>query len=87
MNTFHLVITTPEGMLFDGEAERLSVRAIDGDLAVMAGHMPLVTALKEGECRVLLENETKYAECTGGILSVQKKEVRLISTDFSWKEN
>ena len=31
MSTFHLQIVTPDGGFFDGEAEKLIVRAIDGD--------------------------------------------------------
>ena len=87
MNTFRLVITTPEGLQFDGQAQSLSVRAVDGDLCVMAGHIPMVTALKKGECSVVDENGKRYAECSAGLLSVQKKETRLLSTDFWWREN
>jgi F-type H+-transporting ATPase subunit epsilon len=49
MNTFRLKITSPEGDLFCDSVVKLSVRAAEGDLAVMAGHIPFVTALKSGE--------------------------------------
>ena len=38
MRSYRLQITTPEGVLFEGDATQLSVRAVDGELAVMAGH-------------------------------------------------
>ena len=44
MNTYRLQITTPSGVMFDGEAVQLSVRAIDGDCAILAGHIPFATA-------------------------------------------
>lgn len=37
MNTFRLTISSPDGNIFQGEAVKLSVRGIEGDLAVMAG--------------------------------------------------
>ncbi|MBS6844356.1 MAG: DUF1343 domain-containing protein, partial [Clostridiales bacterium] len=31
MSTFHLKISTPDGLLFDGEVERVRARMIDGE--------------------------------------------------------
>lgn len=87
MNAYKLQITTPEGVLFDGDAVQLSVKAVDGDRAVLAGHIPLATALKQGECRVYLQDGTvRRGECSGGLLSVKKDKVRLLSTSFTWKD-
>ena len=38
MKTFPLVIGTPDGILYEGEAERVVVRSMTGDLAILAGH-------------------------------------------------
>ena len=34
MTTFHLTVVTPDGCAFDGQAERIVCRAIDGDIAI-----------------------------------------------------
>lgn len=86
MSNFRLQIASPSGMVYDGEAKQISVRAIDGDVAILAGHIPYVTALKGGECRVYIGDEIKKGKCSGGILSVTKEVVRLLSSDFAWKE-
>ena len=52
MKKFRLQIAAPDGMRYDGDAVQISVRGIEGDLAVLAGHIPFVTALRGGECRV-----------------------------------
>ena len=52
MNTFNLVISSPEGEIFSGEVVKIMLRGASGDLAVMAGHIPFVTSVKEGECKV-----------------------------------
>ena len=38
MSEFHLSIVTPERMFFDGEAERVVVRTISGDVGILKGH-------------------------------------------------
>ena len=86
MKTFHLQIVTPDGLVYDGEAGQVSVRSIDGDIAILAGHIPYVTALKDGDCRVYIDDEIKHAHCSGGLLTVTKDDVRLVSSDFEWNE-
>ena len=88
MADFHLKIVSPDGVFFDGEAHQLSLRSIDGDVAVMAGHIPYLTAVGIGECRVYLgDGEPKRAACCGGLLNVTKEGVFLAPTTFEWAEN
>ena len=49
MTTFHLTVVTPDGCAFDGQAERIVCRAIDGDLAILAKHGDYCTALGMGD--------------------------------------
>ena len=88
MKTFHLQIAAPDGMRYDGDAVQLSVRGTEGDLAVLAGHIPFATALRAGECRVYTgEGDTvRRAAYSGGMLSVSGGTVRMISADFRWLE-
>ena len=87
MKSFRLEITTPAGVSFADDAVQLSVRAIDGSLAIMAGHIPLVTAVSPGECRVYLESgDIKHADCEGGMLVVTAEKVQLLSSAFKFKD-
>lgn len=87
MATFHLQIVTPDGGFYDGEAEKLIVRTIDGDVCILARHSPYVTALGTGEACVVIEGQRRRAACAGGMLAVTKKDVRLVATTFEWAEN
>ena len=58
MRTFPLRIGTPDGLLFEGEVQRIVCRSITGDLAILAGHCNFCTALGMGEAHVILENGT-----------------------------
>ena len=84
MSDFHLIISTPDGSVFDDRAEGLILRGALGDLAVLAGHMPMITTVKPGICRILLEGDReKSAEIDGGLLSVGKDAVTLLCSSFA----
>ena len=50
MKTFRLIVSSPDGNKFDGEAVKLDVRGTEGELAIMAGHIPFVTSLVKSSC-------------------------------------
>ena len=87
MSTFSLQIVTPDGLFFDGQAEKLVVRTVTGDVCILARHCNFVTALGMGEAQVFLENGKRTAACIGGMLSVTEGNVRLVPTTFEWAED
>ena len=85
MKTFHLNISSPEGSIFDGEVVKLCVRGTEGELAVMAGHIPFVTYTKPCDCKIELDDGTeKLAHTGGGVLTVGREKVILLSGEFTW---
>ena len=87
MTTFHLTVVTPDGCAFDGQAERIVCRAIDGDLAILAKHGDYCTALGMGEAHIVdADGQRRRAACMGGMLSVLDGEVRLVATTWEWAE-
>ena len=88
MKTFPLRIGTPDGLLFEGEAERIVCRTITGDLAILAGHSNFCTALGMGHAHVALPDGTiREAACIGGMLAMIDGEANLIATTFEWAED
>ena len=63
------------------------MRAIDGDVCILARHSPYVTALGTGEARVTIDGKRRRAACAGGMLAVTKDNVRLVATTFEWAED
>ena len=86
MSTFSLQIVTPDGKFFDGEAEKLIVRTVGGDVCILARHCDYVTALGMGEAQVFTENGKRSAACIGGMLAVTNGRVRLVPTTFEWAD-
>lgn len=88
MKTFPLQIGTPDGLLFEGEVERVVARSITGDLAILAGHSNFCTALGMGEAHVVLpDGGRREAACIGGMLSMMEGSCSLLATTWEWKED
>ena len=86
MNSFPLKVVTPDGLLFDGHAEQLTVRTTTGDIGILAGHVNCVAPLGMGCATIVSEGKRRYAACIGGLLSVVNGEVRLVPTTFEWSD-
>ena len=86
MTPFHLKIVTPDGLIFDGEAEELIVRTTGGDVAILARHINYVAPLGMGRAIVVAEGKRRSAACIGGMLSVVNGDVTLVPTTFEWAD-
>ena len=86
MKSFHLKIVTPDGLIFDGQAQSLTVRTISGDVGILADHMDLVTALGMGRAEVVTDEGARTAACIGGMLTVTKELVSVVATTFEWAD-
>ena len=81
MSTYPLLISSPDGDLFRGEAELLILRGTEGDLAIMAGHVPFVTAVVPGSCVVVTAvGERKGGTIEDGLLTVDKGQVTVLTS-------
>ena len=84
--TFSLKIVTPDGLIFDGQAEKLIVRTTTGDVAILARHIDAVFPLGMGQATVESAGQRRTAACIGGLLSVVDGEVTLGPTTFEWSD-
>lgn len=48
MATFHFDLVSPERLLLSGEVEQVDVPGAEGNFGVLAGHAPMVAALRPG---------------------------------------
>lgn len=80
-----LKIVTPDGTGWQGEVDRVVVRGVEGDLAMMKSTAPIVTPLAIGHLRVFNEDGSEWiAAVTDGYVSM-KDDVCTVATDaFEW---
>ena len=86
MTPFHLKIVTPDGLIYDGQAEELLVRTTNGDVGILARHMNYVAPLGMGQATIVSDGHRRTAACIGGMVSVSKGEVTLVPTTFEWAD-
>lgn len=79
----HCVITSPEGLIFEGEARSVIVPAIDGELGIFPRHAPLVGLLGAGELRIDPVQGTQKVRyfLDGGFVQVLKDRVTVLATE------
>jgi F-type H+-transporting ATPase subunit epsilon len=70
MATFHFDLVSPEKLLFAGEVAQVDLPGSEGDMGVLAGHAPLVTALRPGVIMVYREGGSLRVVVNGGFAEV-----------------
>ena len=79
MNIFQLDILTPERPFYQGECVSLVVPISDGMLGIMANHLPITVAIRDGEIRFTLPDGTKrVCAVTRGMLDISRNDVRIL---------
>jgi len=73
-------LVSPERVLYEGEAEMVVCRTIDGEVAFLPGHVPFVGTLGIGKVRVILAGEGEVtAAVHGGFVEVSNDRVTVLS--------
>ena len=73
----HVTIATVNEVLYDGTAQSMTVPGADGEMTLLAKHMPLITTLKEGTI-TLRNGDTREFPITEGILEVGREGIVVI---------
>ncbi len=80
MPTIQCNIVSPEGELFSGQVEMITAGGGSGEIAITPRHAPLLTNLKPGPVKLVLEGgEEEIFFASGGFLEVQPGVVTLLT--------
>jgi len=79
--TLHVSVVSPESILFEGEAEMVVCRPVDGEIAFLPGHEPFVGALGGFPVRVIRgEGQPEIAIAVhGGFVEFSHDNVTVLS--------
>ena len=87
MSEYSLKIVTPDRLVFDGSAERMVARTVDGDVCILARHTDYVVPLSIGQVKVKESGKDfRLASCSGGTLMVSGGVVTVIASTFEWAD-
>lgn len=85
-NTFFLEIVTPERSFLSENVEMVIVKTPQGELGILAGHIPMVTNVAVGPVQIKKDGKFLEAVMTEGFMEVtQEKTVILVDT-AEWPE-
>ena len=70
MATFHFDLVSPEKLLFSGEVDQVDIPGTEGEFGVLAGHAPLVSALRPGIMTVTVHGQQQRMVVLGGFAEV-----------------
>ncbi|MBR1746713.1 MAG: ATP synthase F1 subunit epsilon [Clostridia bacterium] len=86
MKKFLLRMLTPERTFWDAEAVSVTVVDNEGERQILAGHAPLVVALRPASVRIDDGEKTRVCASGEGFLTVEKDAVYLMCQTFEWPE-
>ena len=79
--TFDVSLVTPEGAVYEGEAERLVVPGAAGEIGVLARHAPLVAMLRAGEIRIKTATEWQSFAAGAGYFQIARDRAIVLVDD------
>ncbi|AZI13241.1 MULTISPECIES: F0F1 ATP synthase subunit epsilon [Avibacterium] len=80
MATLNLTVVSAEESIFTGQVKSIQATGIEGELGILPGHTPLLTAIKPGIVKLTLENgNEEVIYVSGGFLEVQPNVVTVLA--------
>jgi F-type H+-transporting ATPase subunit epsilon len=78
MNKIHAKIITPAGVLYSDDVDMVVMPGSEGELGVMAGHVPMIVQLKAGEVRLYNGTNHKPFVINNGIAHITGDGVSIV---------
>ena len=79
MATFHFDLVSPEKLAFSGEVDQVDIPGLEGDFGVLAGHAPVVAAIRPGILTVTQGGAQQKIIVLGGLAEVSEKGLTVLA--------
>ncbi|EFI84763.1 F-ATPase epsilon subunit [Listeria grayi] len=79
MSSLNVSIVTPDGPVYEGNANMVIARTKAGELGILHGHVPLVAPLNIDIVRIKLEDSEEWVAVNGGFMEVNGEEVNILA--------
>lgn len=78
MNTLKVSITTPYGMIFDGEVDYVALPGAEGEFGVISGHSSMLALLKTGIIELNHDADRNLVAINWGYAKVESDRVDIL---------
>jgi F-type H+-transporting ATPase subunit epsilon len=79
MATFHFDLVSPEKLAFSGEVDQVDIPGAEGDFGVLAGHAPVVAAVRPGILTVVSGGSKQRIIVLGGLAEMSEKGLTVLA--------
>ena len=79
MATFHFDLVSPEKLAFSGEVDQVDIPGVEGDFGVLAGHAPVVAAIRPGILTVIVGGTREKIIVLGGLAEVSDRGLTVLA--------
>ena len=79
MATFHFDLVSPEKLAFSGEVDQVDIPGVEGDFGVLAGHAPVIAAIRPGILTVFVGGTQEKIIVTGGVAEVSERGLTVLA--------
>lgn len=79
MKSLQFKIVTPERVVFEDSVDEVILPTVEGEIAVLPDHIPLVALLKAGVLRIKKGNEETPLAVSSGVIEVDGKSVIVLA--------
>jgi len=79
MATFHFDLVSPEKLAFSGEVDQVDIPGLEGDFGVLAGHAPVVAAIRPGILTIISGTTKQKVIVLGGLAEVSAKGLTVLA--------
>jgi F-type H+-transporting ATPase subunit epsilon len=79
MATFHFDLVSPEKLAFSGEVDQVDVPGAEGDFGVLAGHAPIVAAIRPGILTISTDGTHQKIIVLGGLAEMSEKGLTVLA--------
>ena len=84
--TFNLQIISPTRVFLNEEVDMVEMKTTEGEIGVLAGHIPLTAILEPGEVRIHQDGKTRSAIMLDGFVEIRGKKVTVLAEACEWPE-
>jgi F-type H+-transporting ATPase subunit epsilon len=79
MAPFHFDLVSPEKLAFSGDVDQVDVPGVEGDFGVLAGHAPVVAAVRPGILTITAGGTHQKIIVLGGLAEVSEKGLTVLA--------
>ena len=79
MPTLRLEVVTPDRKTYSEDVDMVTIPGVDGEYGILPLHVPLITALKPGELRILKGGQETFLATGGGFAEVMPDRVSILT--------